>query len=92
MSLTNLEKKFLETIPDDCFYEEGFDSCLWNDNFCDTMLDKHGISEKSTGGIMTSLKKKGYIIDWIDSFKLADKAIKYLLDNKIVDDRGYKIK
>lgn len=59
--LTELESKFMRTIPKECFYEEKFNSVLWTDCFLDTLKACEEINQKQARALITSLKKKQYI-------------------------------
>lgn len=84
MELTELEAKLLRTIPKECFYENGFD-----------LEEYEGIDQKQARGVLSSLSKKGYLA--VESgkdgyFNLLEPAKRWLMENKIVDQDGYKIK
>lgn len=63
--LTELEIKALKEIPLDDFYENDLDSILW----LDTFVDCCSIDNKILRGVLSSLKKKGYINMWIHKSK-----------------------
>lgn len=58
IQLTDMEKRVLDDITHDDFYEEGLDSVIWADVFCDITSS---IPAKQVRGILSSLIKKGII-------------------------------
>ena len=61
VELTAKEQAVMMCILTDDFYEEGFESCLWVDCFCDNVKSRLGIGQKAAGGVITSLEKKGLV-------------------------------
>lgn len=90
MKLTELEKEVMNMIPNDDFYEEGFESTLWNDVF----LGNLKMNTKIARGVLSSLDKKK-MID-VEPGKdgclsLLPNGIEYLLSVGKVNSDGYKI-
>ncbi len=57
-NLTDLERKILDDITQDNFYEDGLDSCIWSDVFLD---ETSSIESKKARGVLSSLIKKGIL-------------------------------
>ena len=96
MKLTALEIQVMTLIPEDNFYEEGFDSILWNDCFIDTTLVSHGLDPKQVRGVLSSLKKKKALVicpEGKDStICLGDLGKEWLIENELVDLNGRPLK
>ena len=60
-NLTEMEKKVLDAITKDDFYENGLNSCLWTDVYLDTLKGYYGIDAKTARGVLSSLVKKEII-------------------------------
>ena len=86
-------------VPSEDFYEQGFESTLWADVFCDAVKRITGLNAKATGGVITSLGAKGFMSTGYDEdkeagiFSLKDKAIELFKALKNVgaapDEKGY---
>lgn len=90
INLTELEQKTIKAIIENDFYEEGFDSWLWNDCFIDRIS---GVDAKQARALLVTLDKKGYleVTGGKDgSFKLLQPAKDYLLNCGLVNENGYK--
>jgi hypothetical protein len=93
--LTELETRLMLVIPKDDFYENGFDSWLWNDCFLDTLERYAKIGSKQGRALLASLDKKGFLS--VDggkdgSFRLLEPAKRFLLDRGLVDDIGREVR
>lgn len=91
--LTINEEIMLKEFPKNDFYEEGLDSKLWTDCFIDRIP---GINPSQCRGVLTSLKKKGFI-EGDDMGKdsciwLTERGKEWIIENKIVDERGKRIR
>lgn len=60
LTLTKKQVSFIKRMPEDCFYENGIESTLWIDIYCDTIADE--FNPMSAGAIVSTLKEKGLII------------------------------
>ena len=90
--LTEMEITALTEIPQDDFYENGFESCIWSDVFC----DNSNIEGKKIRGVLSSLVKKGMIevngTGREATISLTQMGQTYLLSNGICDADGWYIK
>lgn len=90
-TLTEMEEAVMREIPQDNFYESGFDSVIWSDVFC----EESSIDGKKIRGVISSLAKKGML--FVDgkgrevTISLTKMGQKYLLDNGICDADGWYI-
>lgn len=97
-TLTALEEKVMRAIPEECFYEQGFDSILWMDIFLDCIAD---VSTKQSRMVIVNLKKKG-LIDFQaahgsgsgegSTLWLLDAGKQWLKERGLVDDEGYPLR
>lgn len=59
--LTNNEIEMVKAFTRDNFYDDGFYSTLWTDEFLeDSKINDLSINQKK--GVLSSLSKKGYIL------------------------------
>ena len=92
VKLTELEEEMLRAIPEECFYQEGFESVLWTNCF----LDGLKMDNKVARGVLSSLKQKGVLnvqgtgregVIWLNEV-----SIEWLKENvKTIDEKGYVI-
>lgn len=59
ITLTAKQKDFLESMPQDDFWEQGLESILWIDIFCDTVAGK--FNAMAVGAMVSTLKEKDLI-------------------------------
>ena len=93
--LTELESKLMKTIPKENFYENVFDSILWNDCFLDTLEAYEGIKPKQARALLTTLEQKDFISVYggkDGQLELREKGKLWLLENNICDKEGKLIK
>lgn len=91
IKLTELEAKFMNTLPKDNFYEDGFDSSLWVDNLMDTFKKAHGVENNVTRGVLSSLVKKKMVYVGDEYLVIDDNGIEWLKSNSEYDfdEHGY---
>ena len=73
--MTELERKMMNAIPEDDFFEDGLGSTLWTDCF----IDCCGIDSKQARGVFSSLVQKGYILGGKKNFSLTEKGKDYIM-------------
>lgn len=59
VTLTKKQVDFIKRIPEDDFYENGLDSMLWIDVFCDTVADQ--FNPMAVGAMVSTLREKKLI-------------------------------
>lgn len=59
ITLTEKQVIFIETIPNDDFYQNGLESGIWIDNFCDTISDT--MNPMAVGAMVSTLREKNLI-------------------------------
>ena len=59
VTLTAKQVAFIKRMPEDDFFENGLDSTLWIDVFCDTVADQ--FSPMAVGAMVSTLREKGVI-------------------------------
>ena len=59
VTLTAKQVKFIQRMPEDDFYENGLDSTLWIDVYCDTITDE--FNAMAVGAMVSTLREKGVI-------------------------------
>jgi hypothetical protein len=95
MNLTIMESDVLSALPKECFYEMGFDSCVWVDCFLDTVRAETGIDSKQARALLVSLEKKDFISivgDGRDKgIELRQNGKDFLLQMNLVNEQGYAI-
>lgn len=92
MKLTELEKIVMSGIPEDNFYEDGFESALWADIFIENMEE----DPKKVRGALSSLIKKEFI-NMVDDERskiitLQDNGVQWLKDHLVMDEYGDPIR
>jgi len=90
-TLTELETKVMQSIPEDYFYEDGFSSTLWLDAFIDTVTRHTKIQPNQTRALLVTLQTKEYIgmLGGKDGYLwLSDKGKTWLLENGLVNQDG----
>lgn len=60
VTLTAKQVKFIQLMPNDDFYENGLDSALWIDVFCDTIANE--FNPMAAGAIVSTLNEKKLIV------------------------------
>ncbi len=93
--LGELEAQLVEAVPEDPFYEDGFDSVLWIEFFLDMLEELKGINPKQARVHLVTLEQKNYIgiqKGTEGTFWLEDYGREFLADKGLVDEEeGYKI-
>jgi hypothetical protein len=74
ITLTAKQVDFIKMMPNDDFYENGLDSTLWIDVFCDTVADK--FSPMAVGAMVSTLKEKHLITVTVE--RVNGKKSKYM--------------
>jgi len=103
IKLTKFEEEIMRAIPQDDFYESGYESVLWTD----VLLDNVKMDNKKARGVLASLSKKGLLELYSTKEKsdpsdkncatnsttaLTDKGIEWLKANTTnLDTNGYKV-
>lgn len=73
ITLTEKQKIFFETLPNDGFFEHGVESTLWTDVYCDTLA---GIMNAMVvGAIISTLREKDLI--YVEQGRVNGKKCKY---------------
>lgn len=80
--LTEMEEKVMKAIPEDNFYEKGFDSCLWINCFIDEVP---GIETKQVRALIVTLKKKNYIGLDKECLWLEEKGKNWLIEKGLIN-------
>lgn len=74
ITLTAKQVKFIKMMPNDDFYENGLDSALWIDVFCDTVAGE--FSPMAVGAMVSTLKEKHLI--YVTAERVNGKKSKYM--------------
>lgn len=74
ITLTAKQVKFIKRMPEDDFYENGVDSALWIDIFCDTIADE--FNPMAVGAMVSTLREKKLI--GVSVEKMNGKKCKYM--------------
>jgi hypothetical protein len=59
VTLTTKQVRFLQRMSEDCFFENGVDSKLWIDVYCETVADE--FNPMAVGAMVSTLREKGLI-------------------------------
>jgi len=90
VTLTAKQVKFISRMPEDYFYENGLDSTLWIDVFCDTVADE--FSPMAVGAMISTLKEKNLIS--VSKERVNGRVSKYFafteLGTKVAKELGLK--
>lgn len=73
ITLTTKQLQFIKLLPDDDFFENGADSTLWTDVYCDTVAG--AFSPMAVGAMISTLREKNLIYVQVD--KVNGKKSKY---------------
>lgn len=88
ITLTTKQVNFIKMMPEDDFYENGLDSTLWIDCFCDTVA--RTFNPMAVGAMVSTLREKELIYVNVD--KINGKKCKYMgftpLGKKIAKELG----
>lgn len=60
IGLTEKQLLFIERMPEDNFWENGLDSALWVDCYCDTISDE--LNAMQVGAMVSTLREKGLLV------------------------------
>lgn len=78
--ITDLQRKFLDLMRQDNFYERGVDSGLFISILADT-LEPLGISKMTTGAMVSTLREKGMLVtgleEWSEMGSTRTRKMKY---------------
>lgn len=90
--LTVLEMKVMTTITKDEFYEEGYESCIWTENFLDNLNSIEDIDPKQARGTLSSLVKKKMIYMDSETIQFEEAGVEWMKENlKDLDEEGYRM-
>lgn len=74
VTLTAKQVKFIKLMPRDDFFENGLESSLWIDVFCDTVADE--FNSMAVGAMVSTLREKNLI--YVVSDKINDRKCKWM--------------
>ncbi len=73
ITLTEKQKIFFETLPNDNFFDHGVESALWTDIYCDTLADI--MDAMVVGAVISTLREKDLI--YVEQGRVNGKKCKY---------------
>lgn len=73
ITLTEKQKIFFETLPNDNFFEHGVESTIWTDIYCDTLADI--MDAMVVGAVISTLREKDLI--YVERGRVNGKKCKY---------------
>lgn len=74
VTLTKKQVRFLERLPEDDFFENGVDSSIWIDVYCDTVADE--FNPMAVGAMVSTLREKDII--WVSKDRVNGKTCKFM--------------
>lgn len=73
--ITDLQRKFLDLMRNDSFYDNGVDSSLWVPILADT-LEGYGMNKMITGAMVSTLREKGMLTVDVGRAQGEDKGLR----------------